>query len=60
MHGIAVGRAVDVANLDGYEQLIGELEEMFEIKDLNSKEKWKVAFTDDDGDTMEIGDDPWL
>jgi auxin response factor len=60
MHGIAVGRAVDVANLDGYEQLISELEGMFEIKDLNSKEKWKVDFTDDDGDTMEIGDDPWL
>ncbi|KAK3163196.1 hypothetical protein QOZ80_1AG0000420 [Eleusine coracana subsp. coracana] len=60
MHGNAVGRAVDLANLYGYEQLIGELQAMFEIKDLNSKEKWKVAFTDDDGDTMEIGNDPWL
>ncbi|XP_062188802.1 auxin response factor 1-like [Phragmites australis] len=60
MHGNAVGRAVDLANLDGYQQLISELEEMFEIKDLSSKEKWKVAFTDDEGDTMEVGDDPWL
>uniref|UniRef100_A0A0A9F095 Auxin-responsive protein n=1 Tax=Arundo donax TaxID=35708 RepID=A0A0A9F095_ARUDO len=60
MHGNAVGRAVDLANLDGYRQLIGELEEMFEIKDLSSKEKWKVAFTDDDGDTTEVGDDSWL
>jgi auxin response factor len=58
MHGNAVGRAVDLANLDGYEQLMNELEEMFNIKDL--KQKWKVAFTDDEGDTMEVGDDPWL
>ncbi|KAK3159621.1 hypothetical protein QOZ80_1BG0048890 [Eleusine coracana subsp. coracana] len=60
MHGNAVGRAVDLANLYGYEQLISELQAMFEIKDLNSKEKWKVAFTDDDGDMVEIGNDPWL
>uniref|UniRef100_A0A0E0JG44 Auxin response factor n=1 Tax=Oryza punctata TaxID=4537 RepID=A0A0E0JG44_ORYPU len=58
MHGNAVGRAVDLANLDGYEQLMNELEEMFNINDL--KQKWKVAFTDDEGDTMEVGDDPWL
>ena len=55
-----MGRAVDLANLDGYPQLIGELEEMFEIKDLSLKEKWKVAFSNDDGDTMEVGDVPWL
>ncbi|XP_040379889.1 auxin response factor 1 isoform X2 [Oryza brachyantha] len=58
MHGNAVGRAVDLANLDGYGQLMNELEELFNIKDL--KQKWKVAFTDDEGDTMEVGDDPWL
>ncbi|OEL35057.1 Auxin response factor 1, partial [Dichanthelium oligosanthes] len=59
MHGNAVGRAVDLANLNGYLQLMDELEEMFEIKDLGSKEKWKVAFTNDEGDTMEVGDVPW-
>ncbi|KAL5221013.1 hypothetical protein ABZP36_025726 [Zizania latifolia] len=58
MHGNIVGRAVDLANLDGYEKLMNELEEMFNIKGL--KQKWKVAFTDDEGDTMEVGDDPWL
>lgn len=58
MHGNAMGRALDLASLDGYEQLMGELEEMFDVKDL--KQKWKVAFTDDEGDTMEVGDDPWL
>ncbi|CAM0145497.1 unnamed protein product [Urochloa decumbens] len=60
MHGNAVGRAVDLANLDGYPNLIGELEGMFEIKDLSSKEKWKVAFTNDENETMEVGDVPWL
>jgi auxin response factor len=60
MHGDVVGRAVDIAKLYGFDQLINELEEMFEIKGLSSKEKWKVAFTVDDGETMEIGADPWL
>ncbi|KAL6850244.1 hypothetical protein ACP4OV_020871 [Aristida adscensionis] len=59
MHGNAVGRAVDLANLDGYHQLINELEDMFEIKDLSSKGNWKVAFTDDEGCTVEVGDS-WL
>jgi hypothetical protein len=59
MHGNAVGRAVDLGNLDGYEQLMGELEEMFEIKDLGSKEEWKVTFTNDENETMEVGAVPW-
>ena len=59
MHGNAVGRAVDLGNLDGYEQLMGELEEMFEIKDLGFKEEWKVTFTNDENETMEVGAVPW-
>ena len=58
MHGNAVGRAVDLANLDGYEQLTRELEQMFDIEGL--KQNFKVAFTDNEGDTMEVGDDPWM
>jgi division protein CdvB (Snf7/Vps24/ESCRT-III family) len=58
MHGNALGRAVDLANLNGYEKLTRELEQMFDIKDL--KQNFKVAFTDDEGDTMEVGDDPWM
>ncbi|XP_051223988.1 auxin response factor 1 [Lolium perenne] len=58
MHGNALGRAVDLANLNGYEKLTRELEQMFDIKDL--KQNFKVAFTDDEGDTMEVGDDPWI
>lgn len=60
MHGNAVGRAVDLAYLDGYPQLNSELEDMFEIKGLSSKEKWKAAFTNDENETMEVGDVPWL
>lgn len=58
MHGNAVGRAVDLASLDGYERLTNELEQMFEIKDI--KQNFKVAFNDNEGDTMKVGDDPWM
>uniref|UniRef100_A0A804MXE8 Auxin response factor n=1 Tax=Zea mays TaxID=4577 RepID=A0A804MXE8_MAIZE len=61
MHGNDVCRAVDLGNLDGYEQLMGEVGEMFEIKDLGSKEKeeWKVTFINDENETMEVGAVPW-
>ncbi|KAL5726906.1 Arf11p [Ranunculus cassubicifolius] len=60
MQGIAVGRAVDLTVLQGYDQLIKELEEMFEIKgELCPRNKWEVVFTDDEGDMMLVGDDPW-
>ncbi|OWM85201.1 hypothetical protein CDL15_Pgr027988 [Punica granatum] len=61
MQGIAVGRAVDLTTLEGYNQLIDELEEMFEIKgQLRPRNKWEIVFTDDEGDMMLLGDDPWL
>ncbi|CAA0838238.1 Auxin response factor 9 [Striga hermonthica] len=61
MQGVAVGRAVDLAALKGYNELITELEEMFEIKgELMPRNKWELVFTDDEGDMMLMGDDPWL
>lgn len=61
MQGIAVGRAVDLTVLKGYGELIDELEKMFDIKgSLRPREKWAVVFTDDEGDRMLVGDDPWL
>ena len=61
MQGIAVGRAVDLALLDSYEELITELEKMFDIKEeLHHRNKWEVVYTDDEGDMMLVGDDPWL
>lgn len=60
MQGIAVGRAVDLSALVGYDQLIDELEEMFKIKgELRPRNKWEIVFTDDEGDMMLMGDDPW-
>ncbi|KAK1302084.1 Auxin response factor 1 [Acorus calamus] len=60
MQGIAVGRAVDLVALEGYDELIAELESMFDIKgELQHRKKWEVVFTDDEGDMMLVGDDPW-
>ncbi|KHN04711.1 Auxin response factor 9 [Glycine soja] len=61
MQGVAVGRAVDLTTLDGYDQLVDELEKMFDIKgQLQLRNKWEIVFTDDEGDMMLVGDDPWL
>ncbi|KAL3635770.1 Auxin response factor 9 [Castilleja foliolosa] len=60
MQGVAVGRAVDLTTLQGYDNLIVELEDMFEIKgELKPRNKWEIVFTDDEGDMMLVGDDPW-
>lgn len=60
MQGVAVGRAVDLTTLYGYDQLIDELEKMFDIKgQLQPRNKWEIVFTDDEGDMMLVGDDPW-
>ncbi|ESW12501.1 hypothetical protein PHAVU_008G118400 [Phaseolus vulgaris] len=60
MQGVAVGRAVDLTTLDGYEKLVDELEKMFDIKgQLRHRNKWEIVFTDDEGDMMLVGDDPW-
>ncbi|KAK8509686.1 hypothetical protein V6N13_093540 [Hibiscus sabdariffa] len=60
MEGIAVGRAVDLTALRGYDDLINELEKMFDIEgELCPHSKWSVVFTDDEGDMMLVGDDPW-
>ncbi|KAL9273238.1 Auxin response factor 18-like protein, partial [Drosera capensis] len=49
MQGMAVGRAVDFTVLKGYDELIDELEEIFEIK----------GELHDEGNMMLMGDDPW-
>ena len=60
MQGIAVGRAVDLTLLKSYDELIKELEEMFEIQgQLLPRDKWIVVFTHDEGAMMLAGDDPW-
>ncbi|XP_076940291.1 auxin response factor 11-like isoform X2 [Bidens hawaiensis] len=60
MQGVAVGRAVDLTVLKGYDELIDELEDMFEIKGkLRPRTQLEIVFTDDEGDMMLVGDDPW-
>ncbi|KAK4411519.1 Auxin response factor 18 [Sesamum angolense] len=60
MQGIAVGRGVDLTAFGGYDDLITELENMFEIKgELRPRNKWEVVYTDNEGDMMLVGDDPW-
>lgn len=60
MQGVAVGRAVDLTMLEGYQQLMDELERLFDMEgELRPRDKWEIVFTDDEGDMMLVGDDPW-
>nr|ARR29287.1 auxin response factor 2 [Cyrtomium guizhouense] len=60
--GSMVGRGVDLSKFDGYKKLIEELEGMFHIEgELSDPDKgWQVAYSDDEGDMMHVGDDPWM
>ncbi|XP_031497735.1 auxin response factor 2B-like isoform X2 [Nymphaea colorata] len=60
--GSALGRSVDLTKFDGYKELILELDRMFEFNgDLADPSKgWQVVYTDNEGDMMLVGDDPWL
>jgi len=59
--GSALGRAVDLTKFEGYTELIRELEQMFNIEgELEDPNKgWQVVYTDNEGDMMLVGDDPW-
>nr|CBA12000.1 putative auxin response factor 3 [Illicium parviflorum] len=59
--GNLVGRAIDLSKLDGYDDLITELERLFNMEGLlNDPGKgWQVVYTDDEDDMMLVGDDPW-
>ncbi|XP_057474375.1 auxin response factor 2B-like [Actinidia eriantha] len=60
--GIAVGRSVDLTKFNGYEELIDELDQLFEFNgELKAHNKnWLIVYTDDEGDMMLVGDDPWM
>uniref|UniRef100_A0A0D6QY18 Auxin response factor n=1 Tax=Araucaria cunninghamii TaxID=56994 RepID=A0A0D6QY18_ARACU len=59
--GIALGRAVDLTKFEGYAELVRELERMFNMEgELQDPSRgWKIVYTDDEGDMMLVGDDPW-
>ncbi|CAN6909546.1 unnamed protein product, partial [Brassica oleracea] len=56
----AAERTMDLTIFDGYNQLIDELERLFDIKDkLHMHNQWKIVFINADGNMMLLGDDPW-
>ncbi|XVF21882.1 hypothetical protein REPUB_Repub12eG0127600 [Reevesia pubescens] len=60
-YGTALGRSVDLTRFDGYEDLICELDHMFDFNGrlINGSSGWHVTY-DDEGDMMLIGDHyPW-
>ncbi|KAG2301153.1 hypothetical protein Bca4012_059370 [Brassica carinata] len=59
--GIALGRSVDLSKFQNYEELIAELDMLFEFNGelMAPKKDWLVVYTDDEDDMMLVGDDPW-
>lgn len=59
--GIALGRSVDLSKFSNYDELIMELDHMFEFDGelMAPTQNWLVVYTDDEGDMMLVGDDPW-
>lgn len=59
--GSALGRSVDLTKFNGYDELIEELDRMFDFQGelIISRQKWLVVYTDNEGDMMLVGDDPW-
>ncbi|XP_076922585.1 auxin response factor 2B-like [Bidens hawaiensis] len=59
--GIALGRSLDLTKFNNYDELIAELDELFDFNgELRARNKtWLVVYTDDEGDMMLVGDDPW-
>ncbi|XP_061359025.1 auxin response factor 4-like isoform X2 [Gastrolobium bilobum] len=59
--GSLVGRAIDLSRLSGYNDLLNELERLFGMEGLlsDSKQGWRILYTDSENDIMVVGDDPW-
>ncbi|KAK6144447.1 hypothetical protein DH2020_021267 [Rehmannia glutinosa] len=59
--GSLVGRAVDLSRLQGYEDLLSDLERLFSMEGLlrDPNNGWRVLYTDSENDMMVVGDDPW-
>ncbi|PIA44594.1 hypothetical protein AQUCO_01700295v1 [Aquilegia coerulea] len=61
-YGTALGRVVDLTSLNSYDELMHQLDQMFDfkgnLKDQNSD--WCVIYMDAEGDIMKIGDSAWV
>lgn len=60
-YGTALGRSIDLTKFNGYEELVCTLDQMFDFKGslMDGTSGWHVAYTDDEGDMMLMGDYPW-
>ena len=56
-----MGRAIDLSRLNGYTDLISELERLFSMEGLlkDPDKGWRVLYTDNENDVMVVGDYPW-
>ncbi|OIV97014.1 hypothetical protein TanjilG_03588 [Lupinus angustifolius] len=59
--GIALGRSVDLTKYCDYNGLIAELDRLFEFGGelMSPNMDWLIVYTDNEGDMMLVGDDPW-
>ncbi|XP_040995261.1 auxin response factor 4-like isoform X1 [Juglans microcarpa x Juglans regia] len=59
--GSLVGRAIDLSRLNGYSDLLSELERLFSMEGLlqDPDKGWQILYTDSENDMMVVGDDPW-
>ncbi|KAK9124310.1 hypothetical protein Sjap_013912 [Stephania japonica] len=59
--GNLVGRAVDLSRLNSYDDLLSELERLFNMEGLlrDPEKGWQVVYTDSENDMVVVGDDPW-
>jgi len=59
--GVALGRSVDLSKFGDYDELKAELDKMFEFEGelVSANKNWQIVYTDNEGDMMLVGDDPW-
>ncbi|KAI4336386.1 hypothetical protein L6164_014919 [Bauhinia variegata] len=59
--GIALGRSVDLTKFNNYDELVSELDRLFEFGGelMSPSKEWLIVYTDNEGDMMLVGDDPW-
>ncbi|KAF8648651.1 hypothetical protein HU200_064699 [Digitaria exilis] len=59
--GVALGRSVDLSKFTDYDELEAELDKMFEFEGelVSATKNWQIVYTDNEGDMMLVGDDPW-
>lgn len=51
---------MDLSKFNNYNELIAELDQLFEFNgELKASKDWLIVYTDDEGDMMLVGDDPW-